>query len=137
MILPIYRHFNYLQPRQWREEVFSANYRKRIFVNMEFLKACLNPGDVEELFSTWGVCLDTLSCINESGVWFIFTNYREIKWGGGHYYPDIILVTYNKYLTGLTEIGLREKSVEEVKDRVRKWIFNVVVPFYLECLFKP
>jgi hypothetical protein len=129
MTLPIHQYFNSLQRRVGGDQVISANQRERILVNREFIEACLEDKEKRELFDSWGFYL------RDPGLKFFFLNYVEKAPGMTYYYyPDIQFGNLLNCVY-LIDIGLEEKSVEEVKERVKNWIFDIVIPTHVCLIF--
>jgi hypothetical protein len=124
MIPPFY-YFNSLQPDSVRSEANRAIGYGKILVNIFFLENCLD----RDLLA-YGINLGDLVTVSPDLPSLEFRNYDI-------FFPDIDLFDSSRslLLTKLRDLGMKETSVEEVKERVNNWIFNKVVPIYLEKLF--
>lgn len=125
----------------------------RLYLCPRVVYLCLGREGVSKLYEGWGIKLNLiLHSNNNMKVGLAYVNYcgamrdsityedsRRYKMDRPTFipYPNLVYRKgYHENLATLSDICREEKSVEEVKERVRNWIFDTVVPLYLESLFR-
>lgn len=116
-----------------------ADRMGKIYLCHRFIYLCVGREGREELKNSWGVRFNDLAIISKTGGIY-YRNPHTPCWFRQNDKPDSYPCLYyqKKFghpLTRLQDVGRGCETVEEVKQTVRDWIFDKVVPLHLEHLF--